>query len=66
MRHDCVAGGPLLLQMRNRCGWASSNPDVAEISSDGVTTARRDGTAEVAASYEGKRATARVSVTYGY
>ncbi len=46
--------------------WASSNPDVAEISSDGVTTARRDGTAVVAASYDGKRATARVSVTYAY
>ena len=46
--------------------WASSNPDVAEISSDGVTTGRRDGTAVVAASYDGKRATARVSVTYSY
>jgi alpha-tubulin suppressor-like RCC1 family protein/uncharacterized protein YjdB len=43
--------------------WSSGDAKIAAISADGTVTGMREGTASILATVEGKRATARISVT---
>lgn len=55
------------LKLKNAKGkikWKSSNKSVAKVSSKGVVTARKKGTAKIYATYEGKKYTCRITVKY--
>lgn len=65
------ANVPLMAEVRNGAGillagrrvhWSSEDPSVAVVSADGLVTARRVGTVQVAASIEGKSGLAEITV----
>ncbi len=68
--NDLIVGddfylSPTLKNVKGDLLWTSSNEDVAEVSQDGVVSAKTVGTATVTASYGGVSATTQINVSYG-